>query len=189
MLMTCQNERIVGAVLVLMSSYAFAGGPVGDVPEAMMVANIVAPPPVEAVPPIPEPRHYFEQQRYAMQYQGSQGKPFYAQMENYYSVDVTHDARLGSAKALAASGPEFAPVSEPGAKTAAQDASNPLHLGPYTGPQVSIVQMNGSALSIGQSPQRRLSLTIDDWVFSGTARVAILHSHDTGATLIVKHGF
>ncbi|WP_233806611.1 hypothetical protein [Paraburkholderia sp. HP33-1] len=186
--MTCQNERIVGALFVVLSGYAFAGGPTGDVPEGMMVANIVASP-VEVVPPIPEPRHYLEQQRYAMQYQGDQGKPFYAQIENFYSVDVTRDARLGTPKALASSGPKFAPVSERDAQAAAQDASNPLHLGPSTAPQLSIVQMNGSVLSIGQSPQRRLSLTVNDWVFSGTARVAILHSHDTGATLIVKHGF
>ncbi|MBC8722316.1 hypothetical protein F6X37_12110 [Paraburkholderia sp. 31.1] len=186
--MTCQNERIVGAVLVLMSGYAFAGGPFGDVPQAMMVANIVASP-VEVVPPIPEPRHYFEQQRYAMEYHGDQGKPFFAQMENYYSVDVTRDVQLGTAKALVSSGPEFAPVSEPGAKPAAQNASNPLQLGPSTAPQLSIVQMNSSVLSIGESPQRRLSLTIDDWVFSGTARVAVLHSHDTGATLIVKRRY
>ncbi|APA87624.1 hypothetical protein BJG93_19315 [Paraburkholderia sprentiae WSM5005] len=188
--MTCQNERVVGAIFIVMSGYAFAGGPTGDAPEPMMMmmANIVASP-VEVVPPIPEPRHYFEQQRYAMEYQGDQGEPFYPQMQNFYSVDVTRDVQLGTAKALASSGPEFAPVSEPGARTAAQDASNPLHLGPSTAPQVSIVQMNSSVLSIGASPQRRLSLTINDWVFSGTARVAILHSHDTGATLIVKHRF
>jgi hypothetical protein len=186
--MTCQNERIVGVVLVLMSGYAYAGGPFGDVPQAMMVANIVASP-VEVVPPIPEPRRYFEQQRYAMEYQGDRGKPFYPQMENYYSVDVARDVRPGTAKALVSSGPQFAPASEPGANAAAQNASNPLHLGPSTAPQVSIVQMNSSVLSIGASPQRRLSLTIDDWVFSGTARVAVLHSHDTGATLIVKRRY
>jgi hypothetical protein len=188
MLMTCQNERIVGALFVVLSGYAYAGGPSGDAPVAMMVANIVASP-VEVVPPIPEPRRYFEQQRFAMEYQGDRGKPFYAQVDNFYSVDVTHDVGLGSAKALVSSGPQFAPVSEPGAQGAAQNAANPLHLGPSTAPQLSIVQMNGSVLSIGQSPQRRLSLTVNDWVFSGTARVAILHSHDTGATLIVKHGF
>ncbi|MEX3787715.1 hypothetical protein [Paraburkholderia sp. BR14374] len=175
-------------VLVLMSGYAFAGGPFGDVPQAMMVANIVASP-VEVVPPIPEPRRYFEQQRYAMEYQGDRGKPFYAQMENYYSVDLARDAQLGTAKALVSSGPEFAPVSEPGANAAAQSASNALRMGPSTAPQISIVQMNSSVLSIGQSPQRRLSLTVDNWVFSGTARVAILHSHDTGATLIVKRRY
>ncbi|MGF6837503.1 hypothetical protein QF001_001370 [Paraburkholderia youngii] len=186
--MTCQNERIVGVVLVLMSGYAFAGGPFGDVPQAMMVANIVASP-VEVVPPIPEPRRYFEQQRYAMEYQGVRGQPFYAQMENYYSVDLARDTQLGTAKALVSSGPQFAPVSEPGANAAAQSASNALRMGPSTAPQISIVQMNSSVLSIGQSPQRRLSLTVDNWVFSGTARVAILHSHDTGATLIVKRRY
>ncbi|WP_233856049.1 hypothetical protein [Paraburkholderia sp. HD33-4] len=189
--MTCQNERIVGVVLVVMSGYAFADGPLGEVPQAMMVANIVASP-VEVVPPIPEPRRYFEQQRqqhYAMEYQGDRGKPLHPQMENYYSVDVTRDVRLGTSKALASSGPEFAPASEPGAKAAVQDAANPLGLGASTAPQLSIVQLNGSSLSIGQSPQRRLSLTVDDWVFSGTARVAVLHSHDTGATLIVKRRY
>ncbi|MEM5294933.1 hypothetical protein VSR82_11370 [Burkholderia sp. JPY481] len=178
-------------VLVLMSGYAFAGGPFGDVPQAMIVANIVASP-VEVVPPIPEPRRYFEQQRqqrYAMEYQGDRGKPFYAQMENYYSVDLARDVQLGTAKAPVSFGPAFAPLSEPGANAAAQSASNSLRMGPSTAPQISIVQMNGSVLSIGQSPQRRLSLTVDNWVFSGTARVAILHSHDTGATLIVKRRY
>lgn len=187
--MTCQNERIVVALFIVMWGNAYAGGPTGDAPAGMMVANIV-PSPVEVVPPIPEPRHYFEQQRFVMEYQGDHGKPFYAQIDNFYSVDLTHDVHPGGApKSLASAGPQFAPVSEPGADAAAKDASNTLLIGPYTGPQISIVQMNGSVLSIGQSPQRRLSLTVDQWVFSGTARVAVLHSHDTGATLIVKRRF
>ncbi|NML30428.1 hypothetical protein [Paraburkholderia antibiotica] len=187
--MTCPNERIVAAIFFVLSGSAVAGGLAGDAPAPMIVANIVALP-VEVVPPIPEPQRYFQQQRYAMEYQSIQDKPFYAQIENFYSADVTHDVRLGGAKALASSGPQFAPVFESEAAVGdAQHTVNPLRLSAATGLQLSIVQMNGSTLSIGSSPQRRLSLTIDDWVFSGTARVAILHSHDTGATLIVRHGF
>jgi hypothetical protein len=156
----------------------------------MVVANIV-PMPVEVVPPIPEPRRYFQQQRYAMEYQAKQGKPFYEQIENFYSSDLKRDVRFrggGGAAALEGDGVGGdVSVSVPAAG-ARQDA-NPLHFTSATGPQLSIVQMNGSTLSIGASPQRRLSLIVDDWVFTGTARVAIFHSHDTGATLIVKRKF
>lgn len=172
--MTCLSERIVGAILCLLSGYAFAGGVAMDLPEAMTVANI-APPPEKVVSPIPEPQRYL--QRYEMEYQSDQGQPFYAQIENFYSSPVTHDFQLGAGKATPA--PEAPP----------QQASNYLHLGPSTAPQLSIVQLSNTTLTLGAQPQRRLSLTVNDWVFSGTARVAVLHSHDTGATLSVRHGF
>jgi hypothetical protein len=49
--------------------------------------------------------------------------------------------------------------------------------------------LSNATLTLGAQPQRRLSLIVDDWIFSGAARVAVLHSHDTGATLSVRHGF
>jgi hypothetical protein len=156
----------------------------------MVVANI-APAPVEAVPPIPEPRRYFQQQRYAMEYQADQGKPFYGQLQNFYSSGLTTDIRYRALPAaldgdgLGGAVSAAVPVPTAGSRPDA----NPLQFRPASGPQLSIVQMNTSALSIGASPQRRLSLIVDDWVFTGTARVAVLHSHDTGATLIVKHKF
>ncbi|MCC8396121.1 hypothetical protein LJ656_26380 [Paraburkholderia sp. MMS20-SJTR3] len=217
--MTCPNERIVGAIFVVLSGSAFAGGPVFDSPQPMIVANIVAVP-AEVVPRIPEPKRYFQQQRYAMEYQSNHDKPFYAQIENFYSADVTHDVRLSESKPLVSSTVQFLPVSGAGFDPAfeagmapgsageagsvsgadgdggaasgtvsgpvSKQASTAVHFTSGTGPQISIVQMNSSTLSIGASPQRRLSLTVDDWVFTGTARVALLRSHDTGATLIVK---
>ena len=87
--MTCLSERIVGAIFFLLSGYAFAEGLVIGSPEAMTVANI-APLPVEVVPPIPEPQRYM--QRYEMESQPDQGKPFYAQIEAFYGC--TDNTRL-----------------------------------------------------------------------------------------------
>ncbi|MFT4067001.1 hypothetical protein [Paraburkholderia sp.] len=184
--MTCPNERIVGAVFFMLSGYAFAGGLATDLPETMVVANIV-PMPIDVVPPIPEPQRYFQQQRFAMEYQANHGKPFYAQVESFYSADLTRDFRFDGTKT--AGSLEADGVAGLATVAGARPAGNPLQFSAAAGPQLSIVQMNGSTLSIGASPQRRLSLIVDDWVFTGTARVAIFHSHDTGATLIVKHGF
>lgn len=173
--MSCLNERIVGAIFFMLSGLAFADGLVNDSPEAMTVAN-VAPLPAVVAAPIPEPQRYLY--RYEMQYQSNQGGPFYAQMENFYSAQVTHDFRLGGEKATPPP-PEAAP----------QSASNALHLGPSTAPQISLVDVPNATLVLGAQPQRRLSLTVDEWVFSATARVAILHSHSTGATLNVRRRF
>ena len=172
--MTCLSERIVGAIFFLLSGYAFAEGLVIDSPGAMTVANI-APLPVELLPPIPEPQRYA--QRYEMESQPNPGKPFYAQIEAFYAAQITRDFRLGTGKA--------APTPEP----VLQHASDFLASGPSTAPQVSIVQLPNTTLTLGAQPQRRLSLTVDDWVFSATARVPVLHSHDTGATVSVRHGF
>jgi hypothetical protein len=112
-----------------------------------------------------------------MESQPNQGKSSYAQMADFYSAQVTHDFRFGAGKAT--------PTPEP----VLQQASNFLHPGPSTTPQISIVQLPNTVLTLGAQPQRRLSLTVDDWVFSATARLAVLHSHDTGATVSVRHGF
>ena len=174
--MTCLSERIVGAIFFMLSGYAFADGLVIDSSEAMTVANI-APLPETVVPPIPEPQRYL--QRYEMEYQSDQGKPFYAQIENFYSTQATREFRLGAGNTTPTPTPEAVP----------QHASNYLNLGPSTAPQLSRVHLPNATLTLGAQPQRRLSLIVNDWVFSGTARVAVLHSHDTGATLSVWHGF
>jgi hypothetical protein len=56
--MACLNEKVVGAIFVMLSSSAFADGLLVDSPETMTVANI-APDPMEVVPPIPDPQRYF----------------------------------------------------------------------------------------------------------------------------------
>ena len=174
--MTCLNERIAGALCLLLSGYVFAEGPVIDMPQEMTVANI-SPLPLELVPPIPEPQAYLH--HYVMEFQSYQGKPFYAEIENFYSAPapITHDFRIDAGK-----------VTSKG-ETTPQQASGFLNMGPSTAPQIPIVQLPNTTLTLGAQPQRRLSLTVNDWVFSGTAHVAVLHSHDTGATLSVRHGF
>jgi hypothetical protein len=172
--MTCLNERIVGAVLLTLSGHAFADGLLIDSSEVMMVANI-APLPVGLGSPIPEPQRYLH--RYEMEIQSNQGTPFDTQIKNFYSVEMSHDFRFDAGKA--APMPELAP----------QQASYFSGSGQSAGPRLSIVQLPNTVLTLGAQPQRRLSLTVNDWVFSATARVAILHSHDTGATLSVRHGF
>ncbi|BCF98112.1 hypothetical protein PPGU19_026810 [Paraburkholderia sp. PGU19] len=172
--MTCLNERIAGIVFFVLSGYAFADGLIINSPEEMTVANL-EPMPMELVPPIPEPLRYLH--RYEMEFQASQGRPYYGQLEGFYSAQVTHEVRFGTGRAI--------PMPEP----AAQQASNFLHPGQSTAPQLSIVELPNPTLTLRAQPQRRLSLTVDDWVFSGTARVAVLGSHNTGATLSVRHGF
>jgi hypothetical protein len=161
-----------------LSGYVFAGGLAADAPETMTVANI-APLPAAAMvaPAIPEPQQYLH--RYEMEYQQAQGQPPDAPIDGFYSTPVTHEFRIGGAKS--------ASTSTSGG--ASQQASNGLRLGPSTAPQLTIVQLPNTTLTLGAQPQRRLSLIVNDWVFSGTARVAVLHSHDTGATLSVRHGF
>ncbi|MFM0212939.1 hypothetical protein PQQ96_36715 [Paraburkholderia sediminicola] len=172
--MTRLSERIVGAIVLMLSGYAFADGLVIDSPEEMTIANI-APLPEKVVPPIPDPQRYFHP--YEMEYQSDQEKPFYAQVENFYSTQVTHEVRFGAGNTT------------PTPEAASQQAPNYLDLGPSTAPLLSIVQLPNETLTLGAQPQRKLSLTVNEWVFSGTARVAVLHSHDTGATLSVRHGF
>ncbi len=177
--MTCLNERIVGALLLMLSGYALADGPAADVPETITVANI-ATVPMEVGSSLPETTAYLH--RYEMQYQASQSHqadPFYAQMENFYSAPLDTN--------------EFSFAKPAGSKnrrdTAPAATASALRIGPSTAPQISIVQMPNQTLTLGAQPQRRLSLTVDDWVFSATARLAVLKSHDTGATLTVRKGF
>ncbi|MFD1561501.1 hypothetical protein ACFSHT_38625 [Paraburkholderia silviterrae] len=172
--MACLNERIVGAICLLLSGYALADGPLGDAPEEMTVASI-APAPMEIVPSIPGPQTWL--QRYEFQYQAQQHAPFDTQLTNFYSAQVTHDFRLGAGKAPPTPG------------VAQQQTSSDLHLGGPPAPALAITQLPDTILTIGAQPQRRLSLTVDEWVFSATARVAILHSHSTGATIAVRRGF
>lgn len=173
--MTCLNEKVVGAIFVMLSGSAFADGLVVDSSETITVANI-APYQMEVVPPIPDPQRYF--QHYAMEYQpDSHVDPFNAQSENFYSAQVAHDFQLRSG-------------SGPGLKDAAsQSASNYLPIGLSSKPLVSMIDLPNTTLTLGAQPQRRLSVSVDNWVFSATARIAVLHSHSTGATVSVRHGF
>jgi hypothetical protein len=174
MVMTCLNERIVGAIFFTLSGMAFADSLVSDAPQEMMVTNI-APLPREVIAPIPEPKRYL--QRYEMEYQANQSRPAYAQIDNFYSAEVAHEFRLGTGK------------SPSGAEVAPRPASGYLQMGPSTAPQISLIDLPNSTLTLRAQPQRRLSLTVDEWVFSATARIAIFHSHSTGATVSVRRGF
>jgi hypothetical protein len=172
--MTCLNEKVVGAIFLMLSSSAFADGFGVDSAETIMVANI-APSPMEVVPPIPDPQRYL--QRYAMEYQpDNHADPF----ESFYSAQVTHDFQLRSGSDAGATG---------AGDGTSQRASNYLRFGPSTAPLVSIIDLPNSTLALGAQPQRRLSVTVDSWVFSATARIAIFHSHSTGATVTVRRGF
>ncbi len=171
---TCLNGRIVGVLFFVLSGYAFADGPIINSPEEMTVANI-EPMSMERVLPIPEPLGYL--QRYEMEFQASQGRPFYGQIEGFYSAQVMREVRFGTGKAI--------PMPEP----APHQASDFLHPGQSTAPQLSLVELPNPTLTLRAQPQRRLSLTVDDWVFSGTARVAVLGARSTGATFSVRHGF
>jgi hypothetical protein len=174
MLMTCLNERIVGAMFLMLSGNAFAGGSTVAMPEEMTVANI-APLPLEVVTSVPEPQTWLH--RYEMQFQSNQGKPYYAQVEGFYSAPVTQTFHFGAERA--------APTPDP----LPQGATSFLQGDLSAVSQLALRQVPDSTLAIGAQPQRRLSLTVDDWDFSATARVAILHSHSTGAVLSVQHGF
>lgn len=173
--MACLNERIVGAVCLLLSGYALADGPFAGPPEEMTIASI-APLPMEVISSIPGPQTWLH--RYEFQYQAEQRAPFDTQLPEFYSAKIDHDFRLGSETANPAPG-----VAQ------SQQSSAYLHMGQSRAPALALTEIPNTTLSIGAQPQRRLSLTVNDWVFSGTARVAILHSRSTGATLTVRHGF
>jgi hypothetical protein len=158
----------------MLSGFAFAGDPSGNLPEEMKVSNI-APMPMEVLAPIPEPQRYI--QRYAMQYQSNQRASNDTRFENFYSAEVLHDFHYGAA-ADASSAPQLS----------AQAVSDYLHLQTATA-QLSLVDLPNTTLTLRAQPQRRLSLTVDQWVFSATARIAIFHSHSTGATVSVRRGF
>lgn len=184
--MTCLNERIVGALVLMLSGYAYAEGAATELPETMTVANI-ATVPMEVGSSLPETTAYLH--RYEMQYQANQASqtdPLFAQLENFYSAPIGTVGTVGKDSFSF----ERKPAGHPSARDAAPaSAANALHIGPSTAPQISIVQLQNQTLTLGAQPQRRLSLTVDDWVFSATARLAVLKSHDTGATLTVRKGF
>ncbi|WP_322029171.1 hypothetical protein [Paraburkholderia sp. J76] len=178
--MTCLNKKIVGAAFFMLSGYAYAQSTGLNVAETMTVANIPSMP-IEVVPALPpEPQAYLHQ--YEMEYQANRPKPFYAELEGFYSATVAQD-KYHYDFVKSASGSRY------GVQDAAQQSTDYLRMGPSTAPLISILQVPDSTLNIGAQPQRRLSLTVDQWVFSATARVAILHSHSTGATVTVRRGF
>lgn len=171
--MTCLNERIVGATFLMFSGFSFAGGFGADAPETMLLSNI-APPTTATLAPIEQPQRYV--QRYVMRYESDRRAANDRRFENFYSADIAHQFHLGSTNA-----PDRPPDS-------ARPARDYLRL-QSVAPQLSIVDLPNTTLTLRAQPQRRLSLTVDEWVFSATARVAILHSHSTGATVTVRRGF
>ncbi|MBN3756515.1 hypothetical protein G3N95_26510 [Paraburkholderia sp. Tr-20389] len=168
------DEKVVGAIFLALSGYSFASDLVTESYEEMTVAN-VAPLVVESLPSIPEPQQFLRDQ---IEFRTSEEKSFYVQSEIFYSAQITHGIHIGADKNIS--------MSE---STASRQAAPFLHSGPSTAPQFSILQPANTTLALGTQPQRRLSLTVDDWVFSATARVAILHSHNTGMTFSVRHGY
>jgi hypothetical protein len=172
--MKCLNERIVGVVFFVLSGHALAGGLFVNALEDMTVASIELMP-LEVTPHIPEALGYL--QRYEMEFQATQGSSFYGQIGVFYSAQVIHEFRFGTGKAIQ--------MAEP----ALPQASILLHPEQSTAPQISLIEVPDPTFTVRAQPQRRLSLTVDNWVFSGTARVAALGSRNTGATLTVRHGF
>jgi hypothetical protein len=171
--MTCLNERLVGASFFMLSEFAFAGSLVTDAPEVMTLTNI-SPMPMEVLAPIPEPQRYV--QRYVMQYQSDRRASNDAQVPNFYSVDVAPEFRYRAADA------------SPAPQSSTQQVASYLQLHSATS-QLSLIDVPNATLTLKAQPQRRLSLTVDQWVFSATARIAIFHSHSTGATVTVRRGF
>jgi hypothetical protein len=174
--MACLNEKLVGAIMLVLSGPVFADGSLVDSSDTITVANI-APYPMEVAPaPIPDPQRYL--QHYAMEYQPDHhADPFTAQNESFYSAQVTHDFQLHSASGSGSGG------------ATPQPTSKYLLMGLSSNPVVSMIDLPNTTLTLGAQPQRRLSVAIDSWVFSATARIAVLHSHSTGATVSVRHGF
>lgn len=171
--MACLSERIAGAIFSLPGGFALAGGPAADPPRAMTIVSIV-PMPMNMAPSIPEPQGYGN--HYVMEYQPAQAHQSFASVENFYGVPLKQGLRFGIGAALTF-----------GARHS--QTSSYLQMGASTASRFSLVQLSNATLTLGAQPQRRLSLTVDDWVFSAAAHIAILHSHDTGATLSVRHGF
>jgi hypothetical protein len=172
MFMTCLTERIVCAMLLALGESAFAQSIAFDSSEAMTVANI-APMPVEPLPSIPEPQRYV---RNEMEFRTNQQTLNETKGSVFYSAEIAHEFRIGT----------IAPVTPEASK---QQPPSFLRQDPSTAPKLSIVELPNATLTVRAQPQRRLSLTVDDWVFSATARIAVLHSHNTGMTFNVRHGF
>jgi len=195
--MTCLNETIVGAMLLSLGGFAFAGGPGTDSSEGMMMANI-APTLPETAAMAPEPRrylHHFEttpqQPPPAVANQGPALFPYapsVARVEetvgSAYVVQPEYDVRHLTASPPASTGP-LGPLGQ----TAEQANAGLLHGLPSSVAQVSIVQWNNEDSKLGSNPTRGLQVRTDDWTVSASARVALFRSHDTGATVYVRRRF
>lgn len=192
--MTCLNETIVGAMLLSLGGFAFAGGPGTDSSEGMMMANI-APIPPETAAMAPEPRHYLhhfettpQQPPPSVANQGPALFPYAPSVarveetvDSAYVVQPEYDVRHLSATAPAAPGLPGQPAGQANASL--------LHGLPSSVAQVSIVQWNNEDSKLGSNPQRGLQVRTDDWTVSASARVALFRSHDTGATVYVRRRF
>lgn len=177
MVMTSLNARewVIGAVFLALAGPVLAEGPIGGVPEVVAFANIVPLLP-EAVTEIPPARQYLY--RYAMEYSAPAPEPMQALLHDYY-VTSTILQRHQYQPTAAALNPEPLPKAP---------AAHYLAVLPSAVPDIQLIQIPDQS-SVFNSPQRRLSVTINDWNFSGTARLSILHASSTGASLTVRHKF
>ncbi|CAB3807981.1 hypothetical protein [Pararobbsia alpina] len=175
--MRCLAERkwIIGALFFVPGGSAFADGAIGESREVEIVANIASPQ-VEVLPAIPSPQQYMHQ--YQMEYLSNSEKQLYAQMDNYYIAPIPKEHRYE--RASASPYPDSAPQ---------QLVTRYLDVVESAKPLIQIVQVPDYGLTNVLHYQRRLALTIDQWVFSATARVSLDHSHNMGANLFVRHGF
>jgi hypothetical protein len=111
-------------VFFVLSGYAFADGLIINLPEEMTVANL-EPMPMELVSPVPDPLRYLH--RYEMEFQASQGRPYYGQLDGFHSAQVTHEFRFGTGRAI--------PMPEPavdGAATLHRRVAQPDSYAPCT---------------------------------------------------------
>jgi hypothetical protein len=177
MFMTCQGvwQGIIGVLLLVPGASAFADGPVGESRGVETVANIASPY-VEVLTGIPDAQSYIH--HYEMEYSSNPGNPFRAQIEQYYLAPIPYDHRYDGKNASADSD-----------RPSQQRVTSYLDIAHSTGPLIQLVQLPDYGSANVLHPQRRLTLTLDQWDFSATARVSLNHSHSTGANLSVRRGF
>lgn len=175
--MTCLNEGewIIGAVLFALGGSVYAGGAVDGYPETENVANIDSSQ-VENISPIPEPQQYTY--RYEMKYLSSPIKPFYTKIDDYYITPIPYKHRYQRTT----SDLYLDPIPQ-------LRSNNYFSIAQSTEPLIQLVQLPDYSSIYVLHPQRRLSLTVDQWSFSATARVSLTHSHDMGTTFFVRYGF
>lgn len=181
--MSCLNETLVGAVCVMLSGLALADGLATDASVPITMANL-SPLPVERRVSIPEPQQYIQRDLDQARAQAPTDYPFAvnapvqsAEFDDVYGVPVARNALM-------------APLPGKSAADAAKQAGgNFLEMGPNMSPKLSLIEQVNQYDQLGSKPQRRLSLTMDKWSFSATAKVAIFRQQTTEATFYVKRKF
>ncbi|CAG4894862.1 hypothetical protein [Paraburkholderia saeva] len=171
----CVWEGVIGALILVPGASAFADGPVGESWGVETVANIASPH-MEVLSAIPDPQSYIH--RYEMEYSSTQDNPFRAQIDQYYLAPIPYDHRYDHT--AASSDPD---------RPSQQRVMNYLDVVHSAGPLIQIVQLPEYGSANVAHPQRRLTLILDQWNFSATARVSLNHSHTMGANLSVRRGF